>query len=166
MEINNNNFLTSSSIHQELSLKKSELASLDKKEFQKSTFEKKDETLAAENYDKNDYQRVIGKLEDRDSEVKMHEQIHASGGVATTAPINYNYQVGPDGKLYAVGGSVKLDTSVPNDPKEAEVKLDQIQDASSSVNSLSAADADIAQTASLNRMLLESMKEGFSYDNK
>ena len=36
----------------------------------------------------------------------------------------------------------------------------------SSVSSLSGADASIAQTASLNKMLLESIKEGFSYDNQ
>lgn len=165
MEINNNNFLTSSSIHQELALKKSQLANLDKREFQKSTFEKKDETLPTENYDKKDYERVIDKLEDRDSEVKMHEQIHASG-TNTSAPINYNYQVGPDGKLYAIGGSVRIDTSMPSDPKEAEIKMDQIQSAVSSVGSLSGADANIAQSANLNRMLLESIKQGFNYDNQ
>lgn len=164
MEISNN-VSNISSIYQELALKKSELSNLDKKELQKSNFEKNDEVVLGENYDENDYQRVLNKFKNKDSEVKTHEQTHASGATTTSA-INYNYQVGPDGKLYAIGGSVRFDTSIPKDPQSAKVKMDQLQSASSSVSSLSGADASIAQTASLNKMLLESIKEGFSYDNQ
>ncbi|MDN5108208.1 putative metalloprotease CJM1_0395 family protein [Aliarcobacter butzleri] len=164
MEISDN-ASSLSSIYQELALKKSELSNLDKKELQKSSFEKNDEVVLGENYDENDYQRVLNKFKNKDNEVKTHEQTHASG-VATTSAINYNYQVGPDGKLYAIGGSVRFDTSIPKDPQSAKVKMDQLQSASSSVSSLSGADASIAQTASLNKMLLESIKEGFNYDNQ
>ena len=106
MEISNN-VSNISSIYQELALKKSELSNIDKKESQKSSFEKNDEVVLGENYDENDYQRVLNKFKNKDSEVKTHEQTHASG-VTTTSAINYNYQVGPDGKLYAIGGSVDL----------------------------------------------------------
>ncbi|MCT7561132.1 putative metalloprotease CJM1_0395 family protein [Aliarcobacter butzleri] len=164
MEISNN-VSSLSSIYQELALKKSELSNLDKKELQKSSFEKNDEVVLGENYDENDYQRVLNKFKNKDSEVKTHEQTHASGATTISA-INYNYQVGPDGKLYAIGGSVRFDTSIPKDPQSAKVKMDQLQSASSSVSSLSGADASIAQTASLNKMLLESIKEGFNYDNQ
>ncbi|MDN5089266.1 putative metalloprotease CJM1_0395 family protein [Aliarcobacter butzleri] len=164
MEISNN-VSNTSSIYQELALKKSELSNLDKKELQKSSFEKNDEVVLGENYDENDYQRVLNKFKNKDNEVKTHEQTHASG-TTTTSAINYNYQVGPDGKLYAIGGSVRFDTSIPKDPQSAKVKMDQLQSASSSVSSLSGADASIAQTASLNKMLLESIKEGFNYDNQ
>ena len=164
MEISDN-VSSLSSIYQELALKKSELSNIDKKELQKSSFEKNDEVVLGENYDENDYQRVLNKFKNKDSEVKTHEQTHASG-TTTTSAINYNYQVGPDGKLYAIGGSVRFDTSIPKDPQSAKVKMDQLQSASSSVSSLSGADASIAQTASLNKMLLESIKEGFSYDNQ
>ena len=159
------NYQNLSSIYQELSIKKGQLAKIDKKELEKSTFEKTDTVvLGAEKYDENDYQRVLNKFKNKDSEVKTHEQTHASGATATSA-INYNYQVGPDGKLYAIGGSVRFDTSIPKDPQSAKVKMDQLQNASSSVSSLSGADASIAQTASLNKMLLESIKEGFNYEN-
>lgn len=164
MEISDN-VSSLSSIYQELALKKSELSNIDKKESQKSSFEKNDEVVLGENYDENDYQRVLNKFKNKDSEVKTHEQTHASGATTTSA-IHYNYQVGPDGKLYAIGGSVRFDTSIPKDPQSAKVKMDQLQSASSSVSSLSGADASIAQTASLNKMLLESIKEGFSYDNQ
>ncbi|MFY9071335.1 putative metalloprotease CJM1_0395 family protein [Aliarcobacter butzleri] len=164
MEISDN-VSSLSSIYQELALKKSELSNLDKKELQKSSFEKNDEVVLGENYDENDYQRVLNKFKNKDSEVKTHEQTHASGAT-TTGAINYNYQVGPDGKLYAIGGSVRFDTSIPKDPQSAKIKMDQLQSASSSVSSLSGADASIAQSASLNKMLLESIKEGFNYDNQ
>lgn len=84
----------------------------------------------------------------------------------TTAPINYSYQVGPDGKLYAMGGSVRFDTSIPSNPESAKAKFEELKDASSSVSSLSGADASIAQTANLNKMLVESIKEGYSYENR
>lgn len=107
---------------------------------------------------------MLSKFKNKDSEVKMHEQTHAASATTTTA-INYNYQVGPDGKLYAVGGSVRFDTSIPKDEAAASIKLEQLKDASSSVDGLSGADAQIAQKANLNKMLIQSMKEGFSYDN-
>ena len=155
-----------SSIYQQLALKKSELANLDKKELEKSTFEKNDTVqLGEKNYDENDYQRVLNKFKNKDAEIRTHEQTHASLGT-TTAPINYNYQVGPDGKLYAMGGNVRFDTSIPSNPESAKVKLDELKDAASSVSSLSGADASIAQTANLNKMLLESIKEGYSYENR
>ena len=159
------NYQNISSIYQELSLKKSQLSNIDKKEFEKSTFEKNDTVLLnSENYDENDYQRVLNKFKNKDKEEKTHEQIHASNAT-TTNPINYNYQTGPDGKLYATGGSVRFDTSIPSDPQSAKIKLEQIKDASSSVSSMSGADTSIAQTANLNKMLLESLKQGFNYEN-
>lgn len=159
-------YQNASSIYQQLALKKSELATLDKKEIEKSTFEKNDTVqLGQKNYDENDYLRVLNKFKNKDSEVKTHEQTHASLGT-TTAPISYNYQTGPDGKLYAMGGSVRFDTSIPNNPESAKAKLEELKDASSSVSSLSGADASIAQTANLNKMLLESIKEGYSYENR
>ena len=155
-----------SSIYQQLALKKSELSNLDKKELEKSAFEKNDTVqLGEKNYDENDYQRVLNKFKNKDNEIRTHEQTHASLGT-TTAPINYNFQVGPDGKLYAMGGSVRFDTSIPSNPENARVKLEELKDASSSVSSLSGADASIAQTTNLNKMLLESIKEGYSYENR
>ena len=155
-----------SSIYQQLALKKSELSNLDKKELEKSAFEKNDTVqLGEKNYDENDYQRVLNKFKNKDNEIRTHEQTHASLGT-TTAPINYNFQVGPDGKLYAIGGSVRFDTSIPSNPENAKVKLEELRDASSSVSPLSGADASIAQTTNLNKMLLESIKEGYSYENR
>ena len=166
MEINS--FSQSSSlIYQELAQKRAELSNIDKKELEKSTQESYDKVNISDNkYDEKDYERVLSKFKDLDSKTKIHEQTHAAGA-ATTAPINYNYQVGPDGKLYATGGSVRFDTSIPKDEGSANVKLEQLKDASSSVDNLSSADAQIARTANLNKLLLQSqeLNQGASNEN-
>ncbi|BCU07007.1 hypothetical protein Atep_16840 [Allochromatium tepidum] len=57
--------------------------------------------------------RVVEQLKQRDSEVRAHEQAHvtAGGGHITSGP-SYSYQTGPDGKRYAIGGEVGIDTSM------------------------------------------------------
>jgi len=105
------------------------------------------------NYDKEDFSRVLEKFKKMDLDIRSHEQAHATIG-HTTAPISYNYQKGPDGKMYAVGGSVRLDTSIPKDPDAAMYKLDQIKKAASGVEHQSGADIGISTQASLNKMLI------------
>ena len=166
MEINNFS-LSASSIYMQIAQKRSELASIDKKELEKSTQESYDELNSTNSkYDQKDYERVLGKFKNLDAQTKAHEQAHASGA-PTTAPIQYNYQVGPDGKLYATGGSVRFDTSLPEDEAGANVKLEQLKDASTAPNELSSADAQIARTANLNRLLLQSQEvnQGVSNEN-
>lgn len=165
MEINN--YQSTSLIHQQIALKKSELASIDKKEEQKSLFEKNDTiTESGKSYDEKDYERVLSKFKDLDAKTRTHEQMHAQGA-PTTTPISYNYQVGPDGKLYATGGHVRFDTSIPKDEASANVKLEQLKDASSAPQELSGADMQITRTANLNKLLLQSKQEdqGVSYEN-
>lgn len=64
-------------------------------------------------------QRFIQKLRQRDLEVRAHEQAHlAAGGQYVTGGPSYDYQTGPDGRQYAIGGEVNIDTSpVPGDPE-------------------------------------------------
>ena len=70
-------------------------------------------------------QQVISELSKRDQEVRTHEQAHASvGGRYASAP-SYEMTEGPDGRQYATGGHVTIDTSpVPDDP---EATLDKSQ---------------------------------------
>ncbi len=160
-----NRYSYSSEVYAKLAQKYSELDKINQEDKQIS-FEKTDTvelSLVPKNYDEQDYKRVLEKFKQRDSEVKTHEQAHASNA-NTTAPISYNYQVGPDGKLYATGGHVRLDTSIPKDEKEASFKLDQLQKAASSNSELSSADAQIARTANLNKMLI--LSQGGNYANQ
>lgn len=87
-------------------------------------------------------------LAQRDREVRTHEQTHASiGGQYASAP-SYTYERGPDGRLYAVAGEVKIDTSpVPNDPEATIEKAEIIQRAALSVAEPSGADRAVAAEA-------------------
>ncbi|QIK39064.1 hypothetical protein GWK36_02060 [Caldichromatium japonicum] len=66
-----------------------------------------------------DDQRLIEQLKQRDAEVRAHEQAHiAAGGAYITSGPSYSYQTGPDGRRYAIGGEVGIDTSMnPDDPE-------------------------------------------------
>jgi len=153
------NLQSASQIQIQLTQKLAELDSVGKKEIQ-SKFQKNDyvDISNEDKYDKSDYQRVLDKFKSSDSKIRAHEQAHAANG-QTTSPISYKYQTGPDGKLYAVGGEVRLDTSIPKDPKEAAFKLTQIQKSASAPSGLSGADASISIQANLNKMLLLSKGE-------
>ncbi len=66
----------------------------------------------------------IQRLAKRDREVRAHEQAHASVGGAYAGSPNYQYQVGPNGVRYAVGGHVSIDVSaVPGDPAATLQKM-------------------------------------------
>jgi len=55
-------------------------------------------------------------LQARDSEVRAHEQAHiAAGGAYVTGAASYSFQTGPDGRQYAIGGEVSIDTSMSSD---------------------------------------------------
>jgi hypothetical protein len=111
-----------------------------------------------QNYDEQDFQRVLEKFKKTDAQVRSHEQVHATIG-QTTSPISYNYQKGPDGKMYAVGGSVRFDTSIPEDPKAAAFKLDRLSKAASGPADPSGADNTIASQSNLNKILLQLRSE-------
>ncbi|RMD64917.1 MAG: hypothetical protein D6824_03380, partial [Planctomycetota bacterium] len=64
-------------------------------------------------------QQQLEELRARDAEVRAHEAAHlsAAGGLAKGGP-SFETQVGPDGKAYAVGGEVSVDTSPGATPEE------------------------------------------------
>ena len=72
-------------------------------------------------------QRQVEQLQTRDREVHQHEQAHlaAAGGYARGGA-SYEYETGPDGKRYAVGGEVSIDTSKVSGDPEATIRKAQI----------------------------------------
>jgi hypothetical protein len=93
--------------------------------------------------------RQISDLRIRDQEVRSHELAHlaAAGGIAKGGP-TFDYQRGPDGKLYAVGGEVQIDTSgVPGNPEATLQKAEQIQRAALAPAQPSAQDRSVAVAA-------------------
>ena len=94
-----------------------------------------------------DEKRVVEELRARDAEVRAHEMAHvaAAGGLAG-AP-SYSYQTGPDGKRYAIGGSVSIDTSSGNDPQETLSKAQRIRSAAMAPAEPSGQDRAVAARA-------------------
>ncbi|MDR2755417.1 MAG: hypothetical protein LBC20_06890 [Planctomycetaceae bacterium] len=65
----------------------------------------------------------VQKLKARDQEVRVHEAAHvAAGGPYVTNGPTYTYQTGPDGKSYAIGGEVGIDTSEVSGNPEATIR--------------------------------------------
>jgi len=93
---------------------------------------------------------TIEELKKRDAEVRAHELKHlASAGQYASGGIVYDYQTGPDGRLYAVGGHVSVDTSsVSNDPEATLQKARVLKATAMSVSEPSSADSAVAQGAS------------------
>ena len=72
-------------------------------------------------------QQVIQKLSARDREVRQHEMAHKAAGAGITGGVSYSYESGPDGRMYAVGGEVSIDTSaVSDDPRATLEKAEAI----------------------------------------
>lgn len=90
----------------------------------------------------------LQELQRRDREVRIHEQQHAAvGGQYAGAP-SYDYQTGPDGKQYAVGGEVQIDISpIPGDPRATIDKMQQVKAAALAPTEPSQADKAAAARA-------------------
>lgn len=63
----------------------------------------------------------LTRLQQRDQQVRQEEKAHAAVAGDLAGPITYSYQRGPDGRQYAVGGSVGIRaTTFSGDPDEAK----------------------------------------------
>lgn len=103
--------------------------------------------------------QVIAQLEARDREVRTHEQAHLSAaGPHARGGINYEYQTGPDGKSYAVGGSVNIDTSpIADDPEATMQKARVVQQAALAPAEPSGQDMAVAAEAA--QMMQQAQQE-------
>ncbi len=94
-------------------------------------------------------QQQIRELAARDREVKTHEAAHKAAGGGLTGPAQFSYTAGPDGKRYATGGEVSINTSkVPGDPQATVIKADRIRAAALAPAEPSAQDHKVATQAS------------------
>lgn len=91
----------------------------------------------------------VQELKKRDAEVRRHEQAHkASAGSFSKGAPTFEYETGPDGRQYAVGGEVNIDTSkVPDDPDATIRKMQTIQRAANAPAEPSSKDRQVAAKA-------------------
>lgn len=117
-------------------------------------------------------QQQVEELKARDQEVRVHEQAHlaAAGGYATSGA-SYTYQRGPDGKNYAIGGEVSIDTSPGSTPEETIQKMNVVQKAALAPAQPSGQDRSVAAAAAQAKMqaqqeLAEQRAEGSDEDQE
>ncbi|GHT89745.1 hypothetical protein FACS1894101_0900 [Betaproteobacteria bacterium] len=103
-------------------------------------------------------QAEIRELESIDRKVRQHEQAHmAAGGSLVTSSASYSYTEGPDGKRYATGGEVGIDTSSGRTPEETLSRARQIRSAALAPADPSPQDRSVAAAAS--QMEMQALQE-------
>lgn len=95
-------------------------------------------------------QRQVEELKRRDAQVRAHEQAHMSASAGLVqGGASFTYENGPDGKRYAVGGEVSIDSSkMPDDPRANLAKAQKIRRAALAPSEPSATDRSVAASAS------------------
>ena len=122
-----------------------------KTEQEQSTLSNKKELTEAELIE-------ISKLKASDAEVRAHEQAHiaAAVGINASAP-SYEYQTGPDGKKYAVGGEVNINFTEGQDPVSNLHKAKILKAAALAPAKPSSQDYSVARVA--DGMIIEAKQE-------
>lgn len=97
-------------------------------------------------------QAKVQELQKRDREVRAHEAAHvAAGGAYVRGGPSFQYTTGPDGKSYATGGEVSIDSApVPDDPAATIQKMRTVQRAALAPAQPSAQDRSVAAAAAKN----------------
>lgn len=93
--------------------------------------------------------KQIAELKSRDQEVRAHEIAHMMvGGSLVRKGVSYQYQTGPNGQRYAVGGEVSIDSSaVSGDPSATIRKMQQVKRAALAPAEPSGQDRAVAASA-------------------
>lgn len=92
----------------------------------------------------------IAVLKRADNAVRAHEQAHlAAAGSLSIGGASFQYQVGPDGRRYAIGGEVSIDTSRGATPDETIAKMSQVRTAALAPADPSPQDRKVAARASI-----------------
>lgn len=92
---------------------------------------------------------LLLELKKADAAVRAHEQAHlaAAGGLAKGGA-SFSYRRGPDGRNYAVGGEVQIDTSKGSTPEKTLAKMMQVRAAALAPANPSPQDRKVAAAAS------------------
>jgi hypothetical protein len=102
--------------------------------------------------------KIINELKLRDQEVRSHELAHASVGGATTGAPSYTFELGPDGKKYAVGGEVSVDLSrIDGNPRATIAKMQKVHAAALAPANPSIQDTRVASSAA--KIILQAQSE-------
>lgn len=93
-------------------------------------------------------QQEVRKLQQRDAEVKVHEAAHvAAAGRYAQGGASFDYETGPDGRRYAVGGDVSISVSAERTPEATIAKMQAVRRAALAPASPSGQDRRVAAEA-------------------
>lgn len=92
-------------------------------------------------------EQQVAELKRRDAEVRAHESAHQVVGGPYAGSASYEYQRGPDGVNYAVGGEVPIDVSRENEPEQTITKMEQVKAAALAPAEPSSQDRAVAAQA-------------------
>ena len=92
---------------------------------------------------------MVRQLQSRDLTVRTHESAHiGAGGGVITSSAHFTYQKGPDGRNYAIGGEVGIDSSpIPGNPGATLTKMAQVKAAALAPAQPSPTDLAVAASA-------------------
>ncbi|MBN2342068.1 MAG: hypothetical protein JXX29_12420 [Deltaproteobacteria bacterium] len=121
----------------------------------KPALEPPPETASAQENDKmsgeelsDDDQREVDRLQRRDVEVRAHEAAHlAAAGQYAQGGASFDFERGPDGKQYAVGGDVSISVSEAQTPEATIAKMQLVRRAALAPASPSSQDRRVASEA-------------------
>lgn len=94
----------------------------------------------------------VERLRQRDSEVRRHEQAHSGALGAYAGAVSYTYQIGPDGRSYAVGGSTEVRPPSGSDAEQKAAWGRVVKNAAFAAGDASAADVAVAADATRAQM--------------
>jgi hypothetical protein len=102
-------------------------------------------------------QAEVVKLVARDREVRQHEARHMAMAGGMGGGIQYEYEMGPDGKRYAVGGHTRIAVSTGGTPEDVIATAQQLRSAARAPGEMSS--QDMAVLASANEMEAEARQK-------
>jgi len=103
-------------------------------------------------------QEQLRALRERDLEVRTHEAAHlGAAGALAQGGASFSFQIGPDGDVYAVGGSVRVDTNPGATPEETIQKARQLR--SAALAPANPSPQDLAVAAAATAMELQARRE-------
>ena len=123
--------------------------SIDKKDTDASISKEKDSTKDTPNKLSPEEKQQVTKLQARDTEVRAHEAAHQAAGGGLAGGASFEYQRGPDGKMYAVGGEVPITFKEGSTPQETIANAKQVKSAAMAPANPSPQDYSVASSATM-----------------
>jgi len=110
-------------------------------------------------------QVIISKMQKVERAVTAHEQAHKTAAGPYAGPISYDYETGPDGRRYVVGGEVPIKAPQGRTPEETIQIMERVKRAALAPADPSAQDVAVAALAAQQQQAARSEMNKQGTDN-